>query len=403
MSDYQEKVLELIAIHQKRDQFYLQIKIMLEQEIELFWKIDESIAIQLQDITNFEKKYKYRLSHYTFWNPSQKQHRTYLTKTFLGYSERIYFTCTDEYIQVINQLKHIQDVTQIHTLTLLSTQSPEEQQKVEVQIKDDSKKITRNSKTYQKFSFIAAIIISVFSIGYLGYMNLSFNRTEQVEAEESNSKAAIASTEISPKENIEKKQTAIPVVNLTSTISYSVPKGKVALTFDDGPSKYSKDLVKVLKKHKVGGTFFYIGTRVKQYPEYVDYAKKNGFSIGSHSMSHAKFTKLLIKKQEKEILQSNQLIEKITGESVVLFRPPYGARNNSTVKLAEKNDLDIVLWNIDTEDWKSRNSKKIIQSVKKEDASGSIILFHESQATLDALPDIIKYLQKQDLEIVNLK
>ena len=61
------------------------------------------------------------------------------------------------------------------------------------------------------------------------------------------------------------------------------------------------------------------------------------------------------------------------------------------------------MWNIDTEDWKSRNSKKIIQSVKKEDASGSIILFHESQATLDALPDIIKYLQKQDLEIVSLE
>ena len=167
--------------------------------------------------------------------------------------------------------------------------------------------------------------------------------------------------------------------------------------------KYSKDLVNVLKRHKVGGTFFYIGTNVKQYPEYVEYAKKNGFSIGSHSMSHAKFTKLLIKKQEKEILQSNQLIEKITGESVVLFRPPYGARNNSTVSLAGKNDLDIVLWNIDTVDWKSRNSKKIIQAVKKENASGSIILLHESKATLDALPDIINYLKKQDLEIVNLE
>ena len=120
-------------------------------------------------------------------------------------------------------------------------------------------------------------------------------------------------------------------------------------------------------------------------------------------MTHAKFTKLPIKKQEKEILQSNQLIKKITGEPVVLIRPPYGAKNNSTISLAQKYDLDIVLWNIDTLDWKSRNSKKIIQAVKKENTSGSIILLHESQATLDALPDIIKYLQKQDLEIVSLE
>ena len=105
---------------------------MLDQEIELFWKIDESMAIQLQDITNFEKKYKYRLSYYTFWNPSQKQDRSYLTKTFLEYSERLYFTCTEEYVQVIDQLKQIQRLTQIHTLPFLSTQSPDEQQKVEV-------------------------------------------------------------------------------------------------------------------------------------------------------------------------------------------------------------------------------------------------------------------------------
>ena len=381
----------------------MQIKLLLEQEIELFWKIDESIAIQLQDKTNFEKKYKYRLSYYTFWNPSQKEHRSYLTKTFLEYSERIYFTCNEEYTQIIDQLKHIQEVTQIHSLSFLSTQSPEEQQKVAVQIKDESKKTTWNSKPYQRFSLIAAIIISVISIGYFGYMNLSFNQAKQVEAEESNAKVVKPPTKISPKENIEKKKSTVPVAKLKSTISYSIPKGKVALTFDDGPSKYSKKMVDVLKKYKVGGTFFYIGTRVKEHPEYVEYAKKSGFSIGSHSMSHTSFTELPITKQEKEILQSNQLIKQITGEPVVLVRPPYGAKNNSTVKLAQKYDLDLVFWNIDTEDWKSHNSKMIIQSVKKENTSGSIILFHESQATLNALPTIIEYLQKQDLEIVSLK
>lgn len=401
--EYHEKVIELMAIHKNKDQFYLQIKLLLEQEIELFWKIDESIAIQLQQITDFEKKYKYRLSYYTFWNPSQKHHRSYLTKTFLEYSERIYFTCTEEYIQILDQLKHIKDITQIHNLSFVTTQIPEEQQKVKIQIKDESEKTKRKSKPYQKFTLIAALIIGVISIGYLKYMNLSLDQTEQVEAEESIPKVEKPSTKSSPKAKLEKKNPAVPVVQLKSTVNYNVPKGKVALTFDDGPSKYSKKMVDVLKKYKVGGTFFYIGTNVKNYPECVKYAKKNGFSIGSHSLSHSRFTALPIKKQEKEILQSNQLIKQITGEPVVLFRPPYGAKNNSTVKLAQKYNLDIVLWNIDTEDWKSRNSKIIIQSIKKEKTSGSIILLHESQATLNALPQIIEYLQKQDLEIVSLK
>lgn len=406
MSEYQGKPIELIAIHKQKDQYYLQIKLILEPEIELFWKIDETMAIQFEKITNFEKRYRYTLSYYTFWNPSQNEFRSYLTKTFLEYNERIYFSCSEEYLQIIDQLKQIQDCEQIHTLSFLSTQAPNEQQEMEINNdqKEDTDKKNWNFNPYKKYTLIAAIIFSMLSISYLGYTNLSFNETEQVKAKEVSTKAVATITEDETNDaSTEKKKPTISVAKLENTVNYDIPKGKVALTFDDGPSKYSKDLVNVLKKYNAGGTFFYIGTRVKQYPEYVRYTKKNGYSIGSHSMTHAKFTKLPIKSQEKEILQTDQLIKKITGDSVVLFRPPYGAKNNSTIKLAEKYDLDIVLWKIDTLDWKSRNAKKILQAVKKEKASGSIILLHESQATLEALPDIIEYLQKKDLEIVSLQ
>lgn len=402
MSEHQGKPIELVAIHKKKDQFFMHIKLMLEQEIELFLKIDESMAIQFENITNFEKKYTYTLSYYTFWNPTQNHFRSYLTKTFLDYGERIYFTCSEEYLQAINQLKQIQDHTQLHTVTTLSTESIDEQQNIDVSTKDNQRKAKWKLNPKPKSTLIATIIVSVLLIGYIGYTNLSFNRAEQVKAEESKSKAAVEEP-IKTEKSKEKEKPTIPVTKLKSSVNYEIPKGKVALTFDDGPSKYSKDLVNVLKKYNAGGTFFYIGTRVKQYPEYVRYTNKNGYSIGSHSMTHAKFTKLSIKKQEKEILQSNKLIEKITGDSVVLFRPPYGAKNNSTISLAKKYDLEIVMWNIDTLDWKSRNAKKILQSVKKKKTSGSIILLHESQATLDALPDIIEYLQKKDLEIVSLQ
>lgn len=403
MPDMFEEGIELLGIHKNENQFYLHINLVLDQEIELFWKIDEAMAIELKEITNFEKKYKYRLSNYTFWNLAQKQDRSYLIKTFHEYNERLYFTCTEAYVQEIDQLKHIQSITGIHTLPFLSTQLPDEQ-KVEGKGKDKAKRTTWHFKPYQKLSLITAIVISVISLSFFGYTSPADNKKEQVKAEEANSKVILTSAKIPPKkELIKKEQPAIPVAKLKSTVNYTIPKGKVALTFDDGPSEYSKKMVDVLKSHKVGGTFFYIGANVKKHPEYVKYASSNGFSIGSHSMSHTKYTKLPIKKQEQEILQSNQLIKKITGAPVVLTRPPYGARNNSTVSLARKYNLDIVLWNIDTLDWKSRNSKKIIQAVKKENTSGSIILLHESKATLAALPDIINYLKKQDLEIVSLE
>lgn len=401
MSVYQEKILELIAIDKKNDQFFLKLKLIFKQEIEFYWEIDEQLANQLLEIADFEKEHKYRLSFYTFWNPSQKQHRSYITKTHLEESERIYFTCSEEYIQILNDIKLSRQISNLHTLPFLSAQLPGEQP--EVEHNDDKKKVIQPTKSYRKFAWISVFIISIFFIGYFGYTNLSLDKAESVKAEAYNSKIVMAPVKAPFPKKVKEKKPAIPVVTLKKTVNYSVPKGSVALTFDDGPSKYSKKMVNILKKYQVGGTFFYIGLNVKNRPEDVKYTKNNGFTIGSHSMNHSDFSKLSYQKQEKEFTEANQLITKITGNPVILFRPPYGAKNNNTVKMVKKHKSEVVLWNIDTEDWKSRNSKKIIQSVKKEKVSGSVILFHESQATLDALPDIIEYLQKQDLKIVSLQ
>ena len=120
-------------------------------------------------------------------------------------------------------------------------------------------------------------------------------------------------------------------------------------------------------------------------------------------MNHPKFTSLSYQKQEKELTQANTIIEKITKEPVTLFRPPYGAKNSNTSKLTKKYNQKMVIWSIDTRDWESRNAKKILTVVKSSKTSGSIILLHESAAVVEALPDIIKHLQKEDLKIVNLQ
>jgi peptidoglycan/xylan/chitin deacetylase (PgdA/CDA1 family) len=120
-------------------------------------------------------------------------------------------------------------------------------------------------------------------------------------------------------------------------------------------------------------------------------------------MHHSNLADLNYENQEKEILQTNQLLEDITSDNVELFRPPYGVMDEITEDLMNKYESKTVLWNKDPEDWKSNNPDEIIDYVLNSEPSGSIILLHESQNVIDALPIIIAELQQQGLQIVSLK
>nr|WP_280521268.1 polysaccharide deacetylase family protein [Paenibacillus mangrovi] len=186
-------------------------------------------------------------------------------------------------------------------------------------------------------------------------------------------------------------------------INYSVPKDFVAITFDDGPSKYTKDIVDILTDYHVGGTFFFVGTQVKKFPESVKYVGEHGFSIGNHSMSHANLQKLSLAEQQAEILGNNRLIESITSKPVVLFRPPYGSMNAQTKEIVEYANMKITMWNRDPEDWKfKKNPQKVLSYIEHSKTRGSVILLHESKETVELLPDIIEYLQQQKVQIINL-
>lgn len=198
-------------------------------------------------------------------------------------------------------------------------------------------------------------------------------------------------------------QHKVPFLELEKTITYDIPEGYVALTFDDGPSEYSVDIMKVLEKYEVGGTFFFIGYNVKKYSDYVQHIHAKGYSIGSHSINHANMITLSHEEQEKELVQSINLLRELTNEEIVLFRPPYGSYNKNLKDILTENQYKMVLWNNDPMDWKTRNPDKIFSDIKSSNVSGSIILLHESQAVIDALPSIIEYLQELDLKIVSLK
>lgn len=192
-------------------------------------------------------------------------------------------------------------------------------------------------------------------------------------------------------------------IELEDYLVYNLPEGKVALTFDDGPSQYTKEIIDILKEYKVGATFFLVGYNVRKYPDYAKYIHSNGYSIGSHSMSHLDMSKLSYEKQKNELISSINILKETIDEDISLFKPPYGSFNKQLENLVISQECKIVLWNNDPEDWKTRDADKIFESIKNSNTSGAIILLHESQAVIDSLPRIIEYLQGQNLEIVNLK
>lgn len=177
-------------------------------------------------------------------------------------------------------------------------------------------------------------------------------------------------------------------------------KKMVALTFDDGPGKYTKTIVDCLKENNAKATFFVVGRSVNSNPGAVRYAYKAGCEIGSHSYNHSNLAKLSATDVKKEMSDTDKLIKKITGSKATLMRPPYGSIGDVTKKNVGK---PMILWSIDTLDWKTRDTKKTIDAVMKNVKDGDIVLMHDiHEPTKDAALQIIPKLKKQGYQLVTV-
>ena len=174
----------------------------------------------------------------------------------------------------------------------------------------------------------------------------------------------------------------------------------IALTFDDGPSKYTDSILDLLKKYNVTATFFVLGNKVQHYSETIKKALTLGNDIGNHSYNHKQLTKLSIIELQKQINKTQDIIKELTGYTPKFLRPTYGEINNT---IRNNTNLKIVLWNVDSLDWKKKNSKDIASSVIKNTKNGSIILMHDTKKrTLEALKIIIPALLEKDYQFVTI-
>lgn len=196
---------------------------------------------------------------------------------------------------------------------------------------------------------------------------------------------------------------ALPTIN-PQVIPTPQPKPRskaVALTFDDGPSTVNTPKVlELLKKYKAHATFFVVGTRVSAGADVLKQEVAQGCEIGNHSWDHTNLAGLSMKKVNKQYDKTANLVKKLVGYDITLLRPPYGAISQ---KMRNKLKHPMVLWNVDTLDWKYKNTKKIMKQLKKNVKDGDIILMHDIHpTTAEALKKVLPWLVKNDYDILTV-
>lgn len=174
----------------------------------------------------------------------------------------------------------------------------------------------------------------------------------------------------------------------------------IALTFDDGPGPYTSNLVDTLLDNKTSATFFMLGKNINIYKDTVLKVHESGMEIGYHSYNHKNFKRQKLEIIKEEFDKSNSILKSITGDTFRLIRPPYGEINDKI-----KNELDaaFILWDIDTMDWKYRNSDYLVNYVLDNAEAGDIILFHDIHKTsVDAIEKLLPELYVNGYQVVTV-
>ena len=174
----------------------------------------------------------------------------------------------------------------------------------------------------------------------------------------------------------------------------------IALTFDDGPATYTDQLLECLKDNQARATFFVLGSLVDRYPDTLRKMIAMECEIGNHSYSHANLTTLSDAAIKREIDDTNNKIKAITGHDTLLVRPPGGSYNG---KVRSIINAPIIMWSLDTLDWRSKNTEVVIEKVLNNVKDGDIILMHDIHPTsLEAAKILIPALKSMGYNLVTV-
>ncbi|NLY09078.1 MAG: polysaccharide deacetylase family protein [Tissierellia bacterium] len=178
-------------------------------------------------------------------------------------------------------------------------------------------------------------------------------------------------------------------------------KPMIALTFDDGPNnKSTVKILDILKKHNVRATFFILGSKIENNQEVLKRMVEEHHDIGNHSYSHPSLTNASDELLKKELAVPKELAFRLLGVDMPFIRPPFGAVD---ANLKQKSGLPLIMWSVDTNDWKSRSADAVYEQIMKNPKDGDIVLMHDIyDSTAEAVERAIPELQKMGFQIVTV-
>ena len=184
--------------------------------------------------------------------------------------------------------------------------------------------------------------------------------------------------------------------------SVETDEKKIAISFDCAWGvEYTDTLLDVMEKNDVRCTFFAVQFWVEKYPEYVEKIVAAGHEMGTHSRTHPYMSKLSEAQIRDELTTSSAAIERLTGQKVTLFRPPYGDYNNLLIDTCNAMGLYPIQWDVDSLDWKNLSATEIALRIVNGAKNGSIILCHNNGLhTAEALPMIFSTLKNRGFTFV---
>lgn len=191
---------------------------------------------------------------------------------------------------------------------------------------------------------------------------------------------------------------AAKVVGGNRIMDQAMDDNLCALTFDDGPSRNTPQLLDMLAAYNIKATFFLLGSQVFRCPELAQRIADEGHEIGNHSWSHPNLRTLSRERQHEELSRTDGLLRSM-GIVPVYIRPPYGSFDERTVAIADELGADIILWSLDSHDWKRLPSDyaKLLSTrgtIYEDGALRGIFLFHDThKSTVDDLPRIMAHLK----------
>ncbi|GAC1392762.1 MAG: hypothetical protein NVSMB46_09480 [Candidatus Saccharimonadales bacterium] len=199
-------------------------------------------------------------------------------------------------------------------------------------------------------------------------------------------------------------------IYFTQKLPLNVPEKTVALTFDDGPSPYSLQILNVLQSENIHATFFVVGNQINSYPHIVQNIYQQGSDIGNHTFTHPNLESLPNWQVREELNLNQLLISHNTGHETRIMRPPFlgsDTLNASSQKLINNIVRDgyiVVGEDVDTNDWKKPGINQIIADATT--GQGGILLLHDGggdrSQTVSALPSIIHYYKSHGYHFVTM-